>query len=102
MLNQSSSEGVNSALEVKENSHLVKQDFRFHSGIEALPDAALVLSPELTIMAGNKKAQRLLGVRFPDNIGQHITELLIAPEFENYLEQDNFETPLSVTCFKIK
>jgi len=85
-----------SASETQENNELGKQDFRFHSGIEALPDAALVLSPELTIMAGNKKAQRLLGVRFPDNIGQHITELLTAPEFENYLKQDNFETPLSV------
>ena len=96
MLNPTRSEAVNSPLEVKQNTNSIKQDFRFHSGIEALPDAALVLSPELTIMAGNKKAQRLLGVRFPDNIGQHISELLSAPEFEEYLKQDNFETPLSV------
>lgn len=73
-----------------------KQDFRFHSGIEALPDAALVLSPDLVILAGNKKAQRLLGVRFPENIGQHIKELLTAPEFAEYLQRDNFDTPLSV------
>lgn len=72
------------------------QNFRFHSGIEALPDAALVLSPALVILSGNKKAQRLLGVRFPENVGQHITELLTATEFVNYLQQDNFDTPLSV------
>lgn len=73
-----------------------KQDFRFHSGIEALPDAALILSPELVIMSGNKKAQRLLGVRFPDDVGKHIEELLIDPEFSGYLEQGKFETPCSI------
>jgi len=70
-----------------------KQDFRFHSGIEAMPDAALILSPELTILSGNKKAQRLLGVRFPENVGLHIEKLLTAPEFSQYLQQDNFESP---------
>ncbi len=74
-----------------------KQNFRFHSGIEALPDAALILSLDLVIMSGNKKAQRLLGVRFPDDIGKHIEQLLIASEFSGYLQQDNFETPCLIT-----
>ncbi len=87
---------VTSVAEKQETNSLTKQDFRFHSGIEALPDAALVLSPELTILAGNKKAQRLLGVRFPKNIGQPIAEVLTACEFSEYLKQDNFETPLCV------
>ncbi len=69
------------------------QDFRFHSGIEALPDAALILSPELIIISGNKKAQRLLGVRFPDDVGKYIEQLLIDPVFSEYLTQDNFESP---------
>jgi two-component system phosphate regulon sensor histidine kinase PhoR len=74
----------------------IKQDFRFHSGIEALPDAALILSPALVIMSGNKKAQRLLGVRFPDDVGKHIEQLLIDPHFADYLEQGKFETPCSI------
>jgi len=74
-----------------------KQDSRFHSGIEALPDAALILSTDLVIMSGNKKAQRLLGVRFPDDIGKHIEQLLIDPDFSAYLEQGKFETPCSIT-----
>ncbi len=86
----------NSAVLIQESVSQDKQDFRFHSGIEALPDAALVLSPELVILAGNKKAQRLLGVRFPENVGQHIEKVLTAPEFAAYLQQDNFETPLSL------
>jgi len=73
------------------------QDFRFHSGIEALPDAALILSPKLMIISGNKKAQRLLGVRFPDDIGRHIEQLLIDPVFSEYLTQDNFESPCLIT-----
>ncbi len=73
------------------------QDYRFHSGIEALPDAALILSPELIIISGNKKAQRLLGVRFPDDVGKHIETLLIDPVFSEYLTQDNFESPCLIT-----
>ncbi|MBL4900322.1 MAG: phosphate regulon sensor histidine kinase PhoR [Colwellia sp.] len=74
-----------------------KQDLRFHSGIEALPDAALILSPNLVIISGNKKAQRLLGVRFPDDVGKHIEQLLTAPEFSDYLQQGKFETPCLIT-----
>lgn len=74
-----------------------KPDFRFHSGIEALPDAALILSTDLLIVSGNKKAQRLLGVRFPDDVGKHIEQLLIDPVLSDYLAQDNFESPCLIT-----
>lgn len=74
-----------------------KQDFRFHSGIEALPDAALILSTDLLIVSGNKKAQRLLGVRFPDDVGKYIEQLLIDPVLSEYLAQDNFESPCLIT-----
>lgn len=66
---------------------------RFRDGAEALPDAALMLSQELTIEWGNKKAQRLLGVRWPDDFGLRIDNLLRAPEFSDYLLQENFESP---------
>lgn len=66
---------------------------RFRDGAEALPDAALMLSEELNIEWGNKKAQRLLGVRWPDDLGQRIDNLLRAPEFSEYLAHENFEAP---------
>ncbi|ALO34131.1 hypothetical protein CMT41_04845 [Colwellia sp. MT41] len=66
---------------------------RFRDGAEALPDAALMLSEELTIEWGNKKAQRLLGVRWPDDFGLRIDNLLRAPEFADYLALENFESP---------
>lgn len=73
------------------------QDLRFQSGIEALPDAALILSSDLLIVSGNKKAQRLLGVRFPDDVGKHIEQVLIDPLLSKYLAQDNFESPCLIT-----
>ena len=69
---------------------------RFRDGAEALPDAALVLSDELAIQWGNKKAQRLLGVRWPEDIGQRIDNLLRAPEFVQYLDDGLFDAPCSL------
>jgi len=66
---------------------------RFRDGAEALPDAALMLSKQLTIEWCNKKAQRLLGVRWPDDFSLRIDNLLRAPEFSDYLALENFESP---------
>lgn len=66
---------------------------QFRDGAEALPDAALVLSDELTILWGNKKAQRILGIRWPGDVGQRIDNLIRYPEFTRYLEEANFEQP---------
>ncbi|GLX79335.1 PAS domain-containing sensor histidine kinase [Thalassotalea insulae] len=66
---------------------------RFRDGAEALPDAALVLSEDLMIEWGNKKAQRLLGIRWPGDVGQRIDNLLRFPEFITYLESGVYDTP---------
>ena len=69
---------------------------RFRDGAEALPDAALVLSDDLAIEWGNKKAHKLLGVRWPGDVGQRIDNLLRAPEFAQYLEDGVFDAPCSL------
>jgi len=66
---------------------------QFRDGAEALPDAALVLSQELLIQWGNKKAQRILGIRSPGDVGQRIDNLIRFPEFTQYLENGDFSTP---------
>ena len=66
---------------------------RFRDGAEALPDAALMLTQELTIEWANKKAQRILGVKWPSDFGQRIDNLLRAPEFADYLVKESFESP---------
>ncbi|MBU2891893.1 phosphate regulon sensor histidine kinase PhoR [Colwellia sp. D2M02] len=69
---------------------------RFRDGAEALPDAALMLTQELTIEWANKKAQRILGVRWPSDFGQRIDNLLRAPEFADYLSKESFDSPCLV------
>ena len=68
----------------------------FRDGAEALPDAALVLSTDLTILWGNKKAQKLIGIQWPGDVGQRIDNLIRFPEFKNYLETGDFESPCHV------
>tara|TARA_R110000744_G_scaffold99790_3_gene192502 strand:- start:4311 stop:5606 length:1296 start_codon:yes stop_codon:yes gene_type:complete len=66
---------------------------KFRDGAEALPDAALVLSNELIILWGNKKASQLLGVRWPGDVGQRIDNLIRFPEFYKYLEDGDYDSP---------
>lgn len=69
---------------------------KFRDGAEALPDAALVLSIELVILWGNKKASQLLGVRWPGDVGLRIDNLIRFPEFSKYLENGDYDTPCLV------
>ncbi|MGB1263282.1 MAG: phosphate regulon sensor histidine kinase PhoR [Cognaticolwellia sp.] len=66
---------------------------KFRDGAEALPDAALVLSTELGIIWGNKKASQLLGVRWPGDVGQRIDNLIRYPEFARYLDSGDYDSP---------
>jgi len=69
---------------------------QFRDGAEALPDAALVLYKDFTIQWGNKKAQKLLGVRTSGDIGLRIDNLIRFPEFSKYLEENNWEVPCHI------
>ena len=76
---------------------LLSQKIRqFRDGAEALPDAALVLSTDLSILWANKKAQRILGIRWPSDVGQRIDNLLRFPEFTKYLDEGSFEHPCHI------
>ncbi|SES70357.1 phosphate regulon sensor histidine kinase PhoR [Thalassotalea agarivorans] len=66
---------------------------RFKDGAEALPDAALLLSDDLTITWGNKKAKKLIGVKWPADEGQRIDNLIRFPEFSQYIEKNKFDKP---------
>jgi len=66
---------------------------QFRDGAEALPDAALVLSDDLCIEWGNKKAQRILGIRWPDDVGQRVDNLIRFPEFAKYIAANKYDQP---------
>jgi len=66
---------------------------RFRDGAEALPDAGIVLGRDLTIQWSNKKAYRMLGIRWPGDSGQRIDNLLRDPHFAEFVQSGNFEEP---------
>ena len=68
---------------------------RFQEAALALPDAIVVLSQSGTIEWANPAAQRMLGIHYPPDAGQRIHNLLRAPAFVDYLEQENFSQALT-------
>ncbi|WP_305829882.1 phosphate regulon sensor histidine kinase PhoR [Photobacterium leiognathi] len=70
---------------------------RFRNGAESLPDAVVVFRSEGNIVWCNKLAQQLLGLRWPDDAGQPISNLLRSPDFVRYLSRQLFDTPLEIT-----
>lgn len=69
---------------------------QFRDGAEALPDAAIVLGLDLTIIWANKKAHHLIGIRNPGDVGQRIDNLVRSPDFSTYLANANFNEPCSI------
>jgi two-component system, OmpR family, phosphate regulon sensor histidine kinase PhoR len=72
---------------------LTKHIRRYRDGAEALPDAGIVLGRDLTIQWSNKKAGRLLGIRWPGDSGQRIDNLLREPHFVEFVHKANFDEP---------
>ena len=69
---------------------------RFRSGAESLPDAVVLTTEEGAIFWCNGLAQQILKLRWPDDSGQNILNLLRYPEFANYLKQRDFSKPLNL------
>ncbi len=69
---------------------------RFRSGAESLPDALILMTDEGTIFWCNHLAQQNLGLRWPEDSGQNIINLLRYPEFTRYLQQRDFSKGLTL------
>ncbi|MGB0893995.1 MAG: phosphate regulon sensor histidine kinase PhoR [Parashewanella sp.] len=69
---------------------------RFRQGAEALPDSAVVLDSELSILWCNKLAQLNLGLVWPQDNGQRIDNLIRHPDFSKYLRKSQFNEPLEL------
>ncbi len=78
----------------KELGRLLK---RFRQGTEALPDAVVVFNEEREIVWSNKLANHILGVKWPEDAGQRLDNLLRRPEFVRYINKRNFTEPLVMT-----
>lgn len=60
---------------------------RFRDGAEAMPDGVIVINSENAIIWCNHLACRLLGLRWPDDAGQRIDNLIRHPDFIRYLHE---------------
>lgn len=69
---------------------------RFRQGAEALPDATVVFDADESIVWCNKLAQQQLGIRWPKDQGQRLTNLIRAPEFLEFLDAGDFSAPLEI------
>ncbi|WOH39085.1 phosphate regulon sensor histidine kinase PhoR [Thalassotalea fonticola] len=69
---------------------------QFRDGAEALPDAAIVLGLDYSIRWANKKATRLLGIKWPADSGQRINNLVRSPILTKYLKKSDFSEPCSI------
>jgi len=66
---------------------------RFRMGAESLPDAAAVFNEDRTLVWCNQLAQEMLGLKWPDDMGNRIDNFLRAPEFLAYLEAKDYDEP---------
>ncbi|PIJ52265.1 two-component system sensor histidine kinase PhoR [Erwinia sp. OLTSP20] len=69
---------------------------RFRSGAESLPDALVLATDDGIIFWCNGLAQQILGLRWPEDYGQNILNLLRYPEFARYLRERDFSRPLTL------
>lgn len=62
----------------------------------SLPYGAVMIDPDGNIEWSNKAAESLLGLRFPEDTGQQILNLVRVPEFVAYFEGEDYSRPLEL------
>ncbi len=66
------------------NKRIVKLLNRFRESTAALPDGVVVLDRTGNIEWWNESAEKLLGLRYPADVGQRLTNLIRNPDFVRY------------------
>ena len=78
----------------KRKKRLRKVVVRFQQAAEAMPDGAVVLDGDGTILWMNQASNRLLGLQRSRDAGQPIANLLRHPSFADALDAEAFDEPL--------
>ena len=68
---------------------------RFKKAAEALPDGIVILSQHNFIEWINPVASVSLGIKYPQDSGQKISNLIRHPGFQRYLEKNNFSKTMT-------
>ncbi|MFN2309057.1 MAG: phosphate regulon sensor histidine kinase PhoR [Gammaproteobacteria bacterium] len=69
---------------------------QFQQATAALPDATVVLGDREHIAWWNDAAEQLLGLHYPRDVGQNITNLVRHPAFIAYLRGGAFDLPIQI------
>ena len=77
----------------RELGDLVK---RFREGSEALPDAAVVVDAKACIVWCNRLARLELGLKWPQDAGRRLDNLIRHPKFIQYFHAGDYDYPIEV------
>lgn len=69
---------------------------RFREGSEALPDAAVVIDKDNNITWCNRNAKIELSLRWPDDKGRRIDNLIRHPQFIDFLHKGDYQFPIEI------
>ena len=64
--------------------------------LASMRDAAIIVDARGAIAWSNASAQQLLGIRFPEDRGQLLLNLIRMPQFVEYYEAGSYSTPLRI------
>lgn len=81
----------------EERNRLAERVSYLRRGAEAIPDAVMLCDAKGRLEWCNHQAETLLGLRWPQDQEQLLTNLIRYPEFSNYLKLRQFEMPLKLT-----
>ncbi|WP_353301841.1 phosphate regulon sensor histidine kinase PhoR [Sessilibacter corallicola] len=84
------------ARHIKEKRRLQTLILRVQETTAALKDAVVVLDGETSIQWWNQSARRLIGLQ-PEDHGKPIVNFVRSPRFVRYLEEGNFNEPLTIS-----
>ncbi len=69
---------------------------RFQDATTALPDAMIILNKHQQIDWSNNAAESLVGIRYPEDMKQPISNLIRTPEFMKYLNKQDYHQILNI------
>lgn len=69
---------------------------RFREGSEALPDAVVVVDKDAKIVWCNRHARIEIGLKWPDDSGRRIDNLIRHPKFIEYFHSGDYHFPIEI------
>jgi len=82
----------------KRQKRLVKLLGRFRETTEAMPDGVVVMQANGVIEWWNEAGERLLDLKYPQDVGQRLTNLIRNPEFLGFMDRHNRHEVLVFTA----